>query len=78
MTTRIPAAVLDRTIAALRRPDGNSIGSMERLAGVTAETRADFWRQFRPDSFPNTQAYLDAGMAECRRLIKANTAWVPL
>lgn len=44
-----------------------SLGDIERLAGI--EDRVAFWRAFDHRAYPTTQAYIDAGMTEARKLI---------
>ncbi len=75
--------LLSRIISTLA---DSSIGSMERLAGVPQDpqSRFEFWcaadkRAAKIHGFAFTAGHtFDEAMAECRRLIAANTAWVDL
>jgi hypothetical protein len=71
--------ITKRTVELLR--DGGSVGAVERLAGIEGEkARRDLWMPLIPiDKKHGTQAYFDAGMAECRRIIANEcTEWVAL
>lgn len=73
------ARITARIVEILR--EGGSIGAVERLAGIEGEqARSAFWMPLTPvDKEKGTQAHIDAGMAECRRIIAAErTEWVAL
>lgn len=73
------ARLTERIVELVR--DGGSIGAVERLAGIEGEdARRALWFPLIPiDKAQGTQAYIDAGMAECRRIIAADRIqWVAL
>lgn len=78
MTAKQVERLLPRVISRVRE-DG-TIGAVERLAGVPQDnaSRRALWDPFLSLAPGSTQAYIDAGMAECARRIAEQSAWVAL
>jgi hypothetical protein len=74
MSRRKQPCQQDQTEAAIRRT--GSIGALERLAGIgrTSEERAAFWQPF--SNLPGAEG-LDAGVAELKRMIRAQAQKAP-
>lgn len=74
MSRRKQPCQQDRTEVAIRQ--AGSIGALERLAGIggAPEERAAFWQPF--SKLPGAQG-LDAGVAELKRIIRAQAQKPP-